>query len=207
MEGPLQRDQKRKAMAAPPDLQRRRAPHRSLGPQGHRTAGQHAEHRIGAGQGRCVLSRHHRSLQVQTSDGPRGVYAADEQVTPGPVHRAPLRRRPRPGCEGPGGGELVRRARTRAHHQGIDPLRVEYPECLLKVGSGDRLLVYTDGLVEADNGLGEAFGDRRMKELVRDYAAARSSDLIQILLKALKTWQPAGLSQQDDITLVVLDVL
>ena len=67
--------------------------------------------------------------------------------------------------------------------------------------------MYTDGLVEADNGLGEAFGDRRMKELVRDYAAARSSDLIQILLKALKTWQPAGLSQQDDITLVVLDVL
>lgn len=83
----------------------------------------------------------------------------------------------------------------------------EYPECRLVIGTGDRLLVYTDGLVEAENGLGEAFGDRRMKELVRDNPTASGPDLIQILLKALKTWQPPSQSQQDDITLVVLDVL
>jgi sigma-B regulation protein RsbU (phosphoserine phosphatase) len=83
----------------------------------------------------------------------------------------------------------------------------EYPECRLKIVSGDRLLVYTDGLVEAENSLGEAFGDRRLEELVRGNPAAPGPDLIQILLKALKTWQPPGLSQQDDITLVVLDVL
>jgi sigma-B regulation protein RsbU (phosphoserine phosphatase) len=83
----------------------------------------------------------------------------------------------------------------------------EYPEYLLKIGSGDRLLVYTDGLVEAENGLGEAFGDRQMKDLVRDYAAASGSNLIQVLLKALKTWPPPGQSQQDDITLVVVDLL
>ena len=82
----------------------------------------------------------------------------------------------------------------------------EYPECRLALARGDRLLIYTNGLVEPENLLGESFGDQKMKELVRDNPTAPAPELIQILLKALKTWQPAGQPQQDDITLVVVDV-
>lgn len=83
----------------------------------------------------------------------------------------------------------------------------DYPECRLSIASGDRLLIYTDGLVEAENLQGEAFGDQKMKELVRDNPTAPAPELIQILLKALEKWQPVGQTQQDDITLLVLDVL
>lgn len=36
----------------------------------------------------------------------------------------------------------------------------EYPVCNLTVESGDRFLIYTDGLVEPENARGESFGDR-----------------------------------------------
>ena len=83
----------------------------------------------------------------------------------------------------------------------------KYPECQVEIASGDRLLLYTDGLVEADNEAGEAFGDRNLKDLVREHRTAAAQELSQILLRALRTWQPASQSQQDDITLVIVDVL
>ena len=42
---------------------------------------------------------------------------------------------------------------------------------------------------------------------MRENPTTPGSDLIQILLKAHICWQPPGQPQQDDITLVVLDVL
>lgn len=83
----------------------------------------------------------------------------------------------------------------------------KYPECQVEITSGDRLLLYTDGLVEAENAAGEAFGDRKLGDLVRDHRTATAQELSQILLRALKTWQIASQPQQDDITLVVVDVL
>jgi phosphoserine phosphatase RsbU/P len=71
----------------------------------------------------------------------------------------------------------------------------KYPECQIEIMSGDRLLLYTDGLVEPDNALGEAFGDRNLKDLVRDHRTATAEELSQILLRALRTWQPASRSQ------------
>lgn len=82
-----------------------------------------------------------------------------------------------------------------------------YPERHVAIASGDRLLLYTDGLVEAEDAAGEPFGDRKMKDLVRHHPAATAPELSQILLRALKSWQPPGQLQQDDITLVVVDVL
>ena len=83
----------------------------------------------------------------------------------------------------------------------------EYPERQVVITSGDRLLMFTDGLVEAENAEGEAFGDSKMKGLVRDHRTATAPELSQILLKALRTWQPPSQAQHDDITLVIVDVL
>lgn len=83
----------------------------------------------------------------------------------------------------------------------------EYPVCNLAVAPGDRFLVYTDGLVEPENAGGEPFGDRRLEEVVRDHRAQPASELMQQLLSALRNWQPSATSQQDDITLIIVDIL
>jgi len=43
--------------------------------------------------------------------------------------------------------------------------------------------------------------------VVRDNRSRPASELMQQLLSELRKWQPASTSQQDDITLIVVDVL
>ncbi len=83
----------------------------------------------------------------------------------------------------------------------------EYPVRSLTLASGDRVLIYTDGMLEPENAYGEPFGDRRLEEVVRDNRSQSASELSERLLSELRKWQPASMSQQDDITLIVIDVL
>jgi sigma-B regulation protein RsbU (phosphoserine phosphatase) len=83
----------------------------------------------------------------------------------------------------------------------------EYPVCSLAVESRDRLLIYTDGLIEPENARGESFGDRQLERVVRNNRSQPASELLQQLLFELRKWQPTAASQQDDITLIVVDVL
>jgi phosphoserine phosphatase RsbU/P len=83
----------------------------------------------------------------------------------------------------------------------------EYPVCSLAVESRDRFLIYTDGLIEPENARGESFGDRQLEQVVRTNRSQPASGLLQQLLFELRKWQPAALGQQDDITLIVVDVL
>lgn len=83
----------------------------------------------------------------------------------------------------------------------------EYPVCSLVVESRDRFLIYTDGLIEPENACGESFGDRRLEQVVRDNRSQPAFELMQQLLFELRKWQPTSTSQQDDITLIVVDVL
>ncbi len=83
----------------------------------------------------------------------------------------------------------------------------DYPVCDLPIHSGDRFLLYTDGLIEPENARGDFFGDRKLEEVVRNNQARSPSELSDQLLSAIRLWQPASLPQQDDITLVVIDVV
>ncbi len=83
----------------------------------------------------------------------------------------------------------------------------EYPVCEISIAAGDRFLLYTDGLIEPENINGESFGDRRLGEVVCESQLLPSSELSDRLLSELRHWQPASTSQQDDITLIVIDVL
>ncbi len=83
----------------------------------------------------------------------------------------------------------------------------EYPVRNLAVEAGHRFLIYTDGLVEPENASGESFGERRLEQVVRDNRLQPASELVEHLLSELRKWQPASTSQQDDITLIVVDVL
>lgn len=84
---------------------------------------------------------------------------------------------------------------------------MEYPMQCLRFKSGDRFLLYTDGLTEPENAAGEPFGDRQLEQIVASHRSLPASGLSQKLLDALRAWQPASVTQQDDITLVAVDVL
>jgi sigma-B regulation protein RsbU (phosphoserine phosphatase) len=83
----------------------------------------------------------------------------------------------------------------------------DYPVCEIAIATGDRFLLYTDGITEPENAKGESFGDRRLEEVVRESQLSTSSELSDRLLSELRHWQPASGAQQDDITLIVIDVL
>jgi sigma-B regulation protein RsbU (phosphoserine phosphatase) len=83
----------------------------------------------------------------------------------------------------------------------------EYPVSEMALNAGDRLLLYTDGVVEPENAGGEAFGARELERVVRKYARDTPAELSSRLLEELRHWQPAPVPQQDDITLLVIDVM
>jgi serine phosphatase RsbU (regulator of sigma subunit) len=76
-----------------------------------------------------------------------------------------------------------------------------------QITSGDRFLLYTDGLIEPENTNGESFGDRRLEEVVRENQRRPCAEMSDRLLSELRQWQPSSAPQQDDITLIVIDVL
>jgi phosphoserine phosphatase RsbU/P len=83
----------------------------------------------------------------------------------------------------------------------------DYPVCEISIAAGDRFLLYTDGLIEPENIKGESFGERRLEEVVRENQSRPCSELSDRMLSELRHWQPAPAAQQDDITLIVIDVL
>ena len=83
----------------------------------------------------------------------------------------------------------------------------DYPVCELPIYSGDRFLLYTDGVIEPENAGGDLFGDYKLEEVIRNHQSRSPSDLSDQLLSEIRLWQPASLAQQDDITLIVIDVV
>ena len=83
----------------------------------------------------------------------------------------------------------------------------EYPVRSVLLEPSDRLLLYTDGVTETENAAGEAFGDRQLERVVRNNRLQPASELSRQVLSELQRWRPAAVNQQDDITLIVVDVL
>ncbi len=72
---------------------------------------------------------------------------------------------------------------------------------------GDRFLLYTDGVSEPENALGDSFGEFKFEQVVRNNQLRPPSELLDRLLTEIRHWQPASMAQHDDITLIVIDVL
>lgn len=87
------------------------------------------------------------------------------------------------------------------------PIDSVFPTREIAFSSGDRFLLYTDGLTEPENASGEAFGDRRIEQIFRDHSLRPAAEISLLLLSELRAWQLASTPQQDDITLLVIDVL
>jgi sigma-B regulation protein RsbU (phosphoserine phosphatase) len=69
---------------------------------------------------------------------------------------------------------------------------------------GDRIVLYTDGVTEAQNGAGEFFGRKRLREAVQQAGGAACSELHAAIQKAIFDFT-AGSEQADDLTLLVVE--
>ena len=83
----------------------------------------------------------------------------------------------------------------------------EYPVCSVPLEPSDRFLLYTDGVTETENATGEAFGDLQLERVVRSNRLQPASEMSLQVLSELQRWRPPAVNQQDDITLIVVDVL
>jgi sigma-B regulation protein RsbU (phosphoserine phosphatase) len=90
---------------------------------------------------------------------------------------------------------------------GVMPEYEAYPLCTTAIAPGDRFLLYTDGVTEPENANGEPFGDKRLEQVVRCHQSCQPAEFSERLLDELRQWQPPSTSQQDDITLIVIDAL
>ena len=83
----------------------------------------------------------------------------------------------------------------------------DYPVREIPFATGDRFLLYTDGFSEPENASGEPFGEHRLEQILHDNRSRPAAELSLLLLNEVRAWQPATMPQQDDITLIVIDVL
>ena len=68
---------------------------------------------------------------------------------------------------------------------------------------GDVLLLYTDGVTEAQNNAGQFYGEKRLQAVLRALGSRPANEILESILSDLKEFL-GGLSQQDDVTLIVL---
>ena len=87
------------------------------------------------------------------------------------------------------------------------PIDCVFPTREIAFNSGDRFLLYTDGLSEPENSSGEPFSDHRLEQILRDNQSRPAADLSLLLLNAVRAWPPASTPQADDITFLAIDVL
>ena len=89
------------------------------------------------------------------------------------------------------------------------PLAVDldtlYEQLTISMIPGDRLFVYTDGIIDAPNPVGESFGLKRLKDVLDANAAAPLSELKSTVLKTLTQYTQKELNH-DDVTLIVLEI-
>jgi sigma-B regulation protein RsbU (phosphoserine phosphatase) len=74
----------------------------------------------------------------------------------------------------------------------------------LRLSDGDILIIYSDGLTEAEGPGGEMFEEERLREIILREARSGSHSLERKLLEALESFT-RGMPQTDDITFLLLE--
>lgn len=90
------------------------------------------------------------------------------------------------------------------------PLAIEldtfYEQFSLAMTSGDRLFVYTDGILDTPSPSGENFGLTRLKNLLDTHSNLPLHELKVAVLKALRNYSTDALTH-DDTTLMALEII
>lgn len=72
--------------------------------------------------------------------------------------------------------------------------------------SGDRLLMYTDGLTEAVDKEGIAFGEERLHGFIESKSHMTTDDFAETLMKEVTEWHGKENNMDDDVAFIVIDV-
>ena len=84
-----------------------------------------------------------------------------------------------------------------------------YQNATLDLAKGDRLVLYTDGIIETRSRKGEFFGDDRLEAFVRGHSSDSADCIADKFIEHLIMW--SGRSQEraldDDLTLIVIGVM
>jgi len=86
---------------------------------------------------------------------------------------------------------------------GILPFFRSDPPAQLRLGSGDLVILPTDGFFEWENDQGEQFGVQRMEEVIRASRQLAPLEIIAQLYSAVTKFSN-GTKQQDDLTAVII---
>ncbi|MFH1676225.1 MAG: SpoIIE family protein phosphatase, partial [bacterium] len=79
----------------------------------------------------------------------------------------------------------------------------ETKEIMLK--QGDRIVLYTDGITDAANALGERFGHERLTGLIKNFAGLTSKELTDKIVTEVEEFA-GGVKQRDDIIVSILEL-
>ena len=69
---------------------------------------------------------------------------------------------------------------------------------------GDKIVIYSDGVTEAQNARSEFFGKKRLREIVTGHAAENCTAIHDAIQQAVSAFAE-GAMQSDDITVVVME--
>jgi sigma-B regulation protein RsbU (phosphoserine phosphatase) len=78
-----------------------------------------------------------------------------------------------------------------------------YGRAQLTLSPGDQLLLYSDGVTEAENPAEEQFGDERLERCLANCRLRRPEETVRSVLSEVRGFA-AGAAQNDDITIVAL---
>jgi sigma-B regulation protein RsbU (phosphoserine phosphatase) len=78
----------------------------------------------------------------------------------------------------------------------------QYSNAVRRLEPGDRVLLYTDGILEAANAAQEEFGRERLRALLLACSALSHAETADRIMAAVQSW---AVSQEDDLTVLVCD--
>ncbi len=83
-----------------------------------------------------------------------------------------------------------------------------YRNQTVNLAKGDRIVLYTDGLIEERNGKGDLLGEERFMDLIKENSSKHPSRLIDEVFMTLYNWSGRFNSEglEDDATMIVVDV-
>lgn len=80
----------------------------------------------------------------------------------------------------------------------------EYTEVTININPKDRLFLYTDGIIEIRNKLGNQFGEERLLEHLLETNLPPQQTLLSMIQKAMSFYDKSN--QNDDITVALLEI-
>ncbi len=102
-------------------------------------------------------------------------------------------------------GRLISEMKPKGILLGMEP-DAAYRTESRALARGDRVVIFTDGIIEAASAAGELFGEKLFYRLIHDTMEMGPEDFADRVITEIKGFIPPGDEPQDDITLVVIDV-